>query len=163
MKIDINLIENNSINKKPYKTNKKSPKLSPKSPSFNVPSSYKKLYNDLKTKCRYYRPTNEYSGLKFIFSDIENDFNDNYFPYKCNVEMKQNIKNNDKDIIERSTIYEIFFSTMFTKYTIRNISNNKDTYEFEIDNYLNIQGFNSTSSVLNNMLIQFKNLFIKNK
>lgn len=165
MKIDINLIENDNLNKKPYKTHKKSPKLSPilspKSPNFNIPSLYKKLYNDLKTKCRYYRPVNEYYGLKFIFTDIENDLTDDFFPYKCQIEMKQIIKDNEQNINERSTIYEIFFSSIMAKYTIRNISNNKGICEFEIDNYLNTFGFNSTTNLLNNMLIQFKNLFIK--
>jgi hypothetical protein len=154
-------------NKKTKKITKKSNNLINKiNNTIDVPKIYQLYYNQLLGKTNRYKPTCEYKNIKFVYNKL--DINkDDLFPYKFNIYVSNKVKKDDKIIIN-SIIYEVFISTILTRYTIRYIDiliDNIPVYKElkkDTDDYSNVKGFNNTSSLLDEILIQYKQLFINN-
>ena len=153
-----------------------------------IPEEYTKLYNSLLYKIRRY-PFNElFSTIKFEISELQYDDEDNFYPYKCYIYLNNN-DNKMKFEIFLSTI--ICKYTMRSIDTISNNNLNNDTnnlledifyfdhnfqenildtmpkcsnkfiviYEKKI--YEKIKGYNKVESIINEILSQYKIIYLK--
>jgi hypothetical protein len=119
-----------------------------------IPIKYKRYYDELNRKLKKYKPKNEFKNIKFKISNIESDNEDDFFPYKCYIEVYRN--NIDTNLTE-SILFRNYLSTIICKYTIISISPlNKD----ESSRFSGMKGFNTINGLLNEILLQFRILYI---
>jgi hypothetical protein len=138
-KKNITVSINNTI--KPISINKK------------IPIRYNSLYNKLKFNVNRCKPLNK--NIKLKISNLEEDFNDSFFPYKCYIDLfcKDNhIK------------YEIFLSNIICNYTIRPIlfeqKNTLIKQNLIKDDFSNIKGFNDKKLLINDIIDMYSIYFI---
>ena len=61
----------------------------------NIPSNYNSLYNKLKYSIQRYIPSNK--NIKLKINNLEEDNNDTFFPYKCNIDL---FDKNEKELFQ---------------------------------------------------------------
>jgi hypothetical protein len=133
----INLLTQNSKNLLNQKLDNKT--------SIEIPIIYNSLYNKLKNSLYKTKPVNK--NIKFKINQLEEDFNDSFFPYKLYIDLF--CKN---DHIQ----FEIFLSNIICNYTIRPIlfeyNNTIVKKDLIKDDFSNIKGYNDKNSLINEML-----------
>jgi len=114
----------------------------------SIPLEYKKLYNSLLYKLRTHVYIKPFSTIKFEISELQYDDEDIFYPYKFYIYL-----NNNDDKMK----FELFLSNIICKYTIRLTDLSCDLSE----ELKKIKGYNKIDGIINEILSQYKHIYIK--
>jgi len=143
-------IKNNLLDSSIITTN-----LSPlRSDKFIIPSNYNSLYNKLKYSVQRYIPSNK--NIKLKINNLEEDNNDTFFPYKCNIDL---FDKNENIHIQ----FETFLSDIICNYTIHPILFEKNNIEIKKDlvkdDFSNIKGYNNRINLITEIMNVYLSAF----